>query len=907
MRQITLKFKIILIFLIPAIALAYFSFAFVLSKYDDLNKSSIYRLSAEVTESMSKLVHNLQIERGLSAGFIVAENQDLYIEALKEQFDKSDAAYKRFLSFVESDSDEKRAVQELIRFKNEPLIKEVMLRLHGSKTIRAKVLSSEIGFDDETAYYSEIISRLLLSIKIHMSLLSLQSPDTPSLSKLQELKEKAGLERAHIYNQLLSNTFGPKQSETIKELQLQQVIEKKEFMSDASVRSTMIYAELMDDDILNKITLFRDAFSQHAYESRDASRWFDLATSRIDRLEEISTQILARYIHRSQAVYSEALTSLYLTVLLWGLSLIALVVLSYILKVLLKHEEEYTDDLRIAAYTFDSHEAMTVTDVKGTIIRVNRAFTRITGYEAAEVIGKNPRVLKSMRHSDEFYKEMWYQLNTAGMWSDEIYNRRKSGEVYLERLSITAIKDDNGVTTHYIAQFLDISDVKKAQEEAEHQAGHDFLTGLLNRKSLMQRLKEEFVEARKDELLHAYLFIDLDEFKSINDNYGHDTGDRLLIEVASRMRSVLREDDVLARMSGDEFAILLLDLGKESHDALKELEEICIDLLEQISGTFILNEYKVEISASIGAKLFPEHEKNIEDVIVYADAAMYEAKRQGKNRFVFFDKAIELRLKQFALLEEELRHAYANGDLRFYFQPKVDTYTNELKGAEMLLRWQHPTKGVLYPDAFLDVASEIGMIPKITRLALQTACEFLSSNSDLFEGSLAINIGSNELTDPMFVEEVIAMIERYAVDASKIELEITENELIRDFDVAISKIRELQAYGVSFSIDDFGTGYSSITYLQRLPIDILKIDRDFMADLSKDADKELVKMIINVAQTFNMQVVVEGVEDEAQLRFIQKSGAQQYQGSYFSAALEEEGFIKMLKMESSKVFKVAYV
>jgi diguanylate cyclase (GGDEF)-like protein/PAS domain S-box-containing protein len=856
----------------------------------------MYKLSADVTESLTKLLHNLQLERGLCAGMIADDdNKSSYISSLKKQFKKTDKSYNDFLYFVNLNSHNKRELQQLIQFKNASIEKEIIQKLHRIKTIRAKVLNSEITFNDEMRYYTDINNNLLGSIKIYTVLLSWQNYDSASLFNLQKLKEKAGLERAYLYNQLLSNTFKLEEIEKIKELQLQQDIMKEEFFSEASIKSTMLYTDIMDIKILNQIEEFRKSFYKHTLNSTYAKQWFKLTTVRIDRLEKISTEILNSYIHHTKSVYTDALRSLYLATLLWIISLIALAVLSYIVKVLLEKEKEHAQDLRIAAYTFDSHEAITITDVNGIIIRVNKAFSEITGYEASEVIGKNHKILKSMKHSRKFYKKMWHQLHTVGMWRGEIYNKRKNGEIYPEQLSITAIKNDKGITTNYIAQFSDISDIKKEQEKIKHKAGRDFLTGLLNRKSLMQRLKEEFRKAKRGNFLHAYLFIDLDKFKNINDDYGHDIGDKLLIKVAARMKSVLREEDVVARISGDEFAIMILNIDKDTSEAAKDLEVICTKLLNQISKPFLLNEYKLNISASIGIRLFPTNEKSSKEVAIHADAAMYKAKKEGKNRFAFFDKAIELKLKQFTLIKEELTHAYENEEFKFYYQAKVDTCTNKITGAEMLLRWLHPTKGILYPDAYLDIASEIGMTPKITKLALQTACEFLSVNSHIFKGSLAININLSELIHPAFEQEIISIIEHYAVDPSKIELEITENELMKDFDVAVSKIKKLQAFGLKFAIDDFGMGYSSITYLQKLPVNTLKIDKYFMLNLSHDKNKELVKIIIDIAKTFNIEVLIEGIEEESQLHFIQESGVGKYQGFYFSKAVDEESFIKLLQ------------
>jgi diguanylate cyclase (GGDEF)-like protein/PAS domain S-box-containing protein len=680
----------------------------------------------------------------------------------------------------------------------------------------------------------------------------------------------------------------------IKEFQEKQAFYKNQFTLNAPIESILIYNEIYNYSIENKIKTIRKEFFEHKLSSKDAPYTFKLFTQQIDLLENITSQILAQYKEAANKTYIQAINALYLTAILWVMSIVSLIGLTYLLRKLIINEETYTEELRIAAYTFDSHEAMTITDVNGNILKVNDAFTRITGYEASEVIGKNPRVLKSMKHSKEFYKEMWKQLNTVGKWSDEIYNKRKNGEIYMERLSITAIKNHKNVTTHYIAQFLDISDLKNIQEKAQHQADHDFLTTLLNRRALIQRLHEEFIRGEKHNFRHAFMFIDLDKFKMVNDSYGHAVGDKLLVEVSGRLKNLLREEDILARMSGDEFAVILLNIDECKEKAAKIVKSIATKIIKEINRPYIIDSFKINIGASIGIKIFPEGEKDSHSVVVHADTAMYQAKHQGKNQFVFFDKEIEKKLKYFQMIEAELYHAIKNDEFVFYYQPKVNIASKSIVGAEALIRWEHPKKGLLYPDKFLDIASEIGMSHKITLLVLNQVCQFLKNNKNIFNGTIAINIHANELVELNFEKETMDIIESFGVHPSQIEFEITEDELIKDFNVAIIKIKKLREFGIKFAIDDFGTGYSSITYLKKLPVDTLKIDKAFLDNLNNTSDQELVKLIINMAKNFNITTVIEGVESQSQLDFISKNGADIYQGYIFSKAIEENQFISLL-------------
>ena len=465
-------------------------------------------------------------------------------------------------------------------------------------------------------------------------------------------------------------------------------------------------------------------------------------------------------------------------------------------------------------------------------------------------------------------------------------------------------KDDNGTTTNYIAHFLDIADLKKVHNRVKHQADHDFLTGALDRQSLISRLNEAFIEAQKNNLLHAYLFIDLDEFKSINDKYGHDTGDKLLVEIVDRVRPLLDKDDILARMSGDEFSVILKNIDRYSSDGIRRINEICVKITSEISRTFTINRYKINTSASVGVRIFPDDLRNVSDVITHADAAMYQVKNGSKNNFLLYDQQLAHEIKASSVLKDQLERACENGEFIFFFQPKVDTYTDKIKGVEILVRWQHPTKGLLLPSNFLDTALETGLLPKITALSILAACDFLESTKKYYNGTVAINISSAEISDPFFISNLVSTVGKYGIDTSRVELEITEDELIKNFNLAIIMIKKLQSLGICISIDDFGTGYSSITYLQKLPVDTLKIDKSFIKDIDagQDADRNrvLVQTITDMAKMLDIKVVAEGVESQSQLSVVKELGIEQYQGFLFSKAVDQKRFIEILKDNRDK-------
>ena len=584
--------------------------------------------------------------------------------------------------------------------------------------------------------------------------------------------------------------------------------------------------------------------------------------------------------------------------LLWVLLLLPFFLLLYRSKKLLKNEKILTEELRISSCFFDAHEAMAITDPDSTILRVNKAFVNTTGYSEQEVLGKKINILKSSRHSREFYAKMWEAIQGEGYWKGEIYNKRKDGGVYPERLSISAVKSEQGTISHYIALFLGISDLKKSEKLALSYANFDFLTGLPNRKSMMAKLQEEHARAIRHHFYNAFLFVDLDDFKKVNDHFGHTVGDVLLQEVSTRLTLCLRTEDYVARISGDEFCVMLVEVGKSMERVEYRLGRVCQNIINTLSAPYFIHDHQVMIGASMGVRIFPDGESGINEVIMHADAAMYKAKHGGKNRFLFYDEVIEAKVNESKKIEHEIGRAIKNEEFVFYFQPKIDIHSGEIAGAELLIRWQHPSKGLIGPEAFIYAIKDIKVLSIITLEALEKACCFIRAHGSSFTGTCSINVPVHLLFIKDFSEHFEDIIVEYAVSASQIEFEILENELIEDFDRVSDKIREFKAFGIKFSIDDFGVGYSSIGYLKKLPIDSIKIDKKFVLEVSETTHEELIGMMIEISKMFGFQVIVEGIENEKQLRLISQSKADQYQGYQFSEALSEEAFVEMIGKEN---------
>ena len=561
-------------------------------------------------------------------------------------------------------------------------------------------------------------------------------------------------------------------------------------------------------------------------------------------------------------------------------------------------EKKMLEELHIASYAFESQEAMTITDANAKIIKVNKAFEEITGYKEKEVIGQNPNILKSQKQSPDFYAKMWNDLKKYGKWKGEIFNKRKNGEIYPEMLSITAIKNNQGDITHYLAQFLDISDIKNLQKDAEFRAEHDPLTSLTNRAKLKKETKKAFEYGKTKHIQHAFFFLDIDNFKYINDFYGHATGDEILKEIAHRLQLCAKEDDVVSRLGGDEFAILSLNIGNEELQSIQQATQIAKIIQKNMKEPIMVDGHPFEVTFSIGVKIFPSHENGYEEVISHADIAMYKAKKSGKNKFAFFDTELDIELKQFSMLEKEIKKALTNKEFVLHYQPKVDVVTNQMIGMEALVRWSHPSKGLLSPQKFLQVVIDTKNMYILETLLIEQILKQISKwkkeNSN-FNHTVAINITPESFQNDKFIPFLKNCIKKYEVDASMLELELIENTFVSDMQQAISKIQILKAIGVRFAIDDFGTGYSSLTYLQKLPIDSIKIDKSFIMDIDNQSNKEIVKMIINFAKLFNLTVVAEGVENIKALEFLKEFGCDYYQGYFYSRAISAEEIAKEFK------------
>ncbi len=554
---------------------------------------------------------------------------------------------------------------------------------------------------------------------------------------------------------------------------------------------------------------------------------------------------------------------------------------------------------RIAATAFESQQGIIITDAQRVILRVNKAFTQITGYSAEEAIGQSPRILVSDRHDSAFYAEIRSSLELNGVWSGELISRRKNGEDYPEWLSISDVKDDFGVTTHYVAIFSDISERVRAQEQINSLSFYDTLTHLPNRRLFLDRLQQVVHVSSRHQRNNALLFIDLDNFKMLNDTLGHQQGDLLLTQVAQRLKTCIHEGDTLARVGGDEFVVMLENLSEDSIEAASQAEAIAIRVLDIFTPVFMLDDGAHHCSSSIGIALFGRSIVDGSDhPLQRAELAMFQAKKSGRNRLRFFDGHMQEKISARAMLEADLHEALQKQQFELFYQPQM-VGSGRMVGVEALLRWFHPLRGIVLPNEFISLAEETGLILPIGQWVLDTACAQLTNWANdpiLSQLTIAVNVSALQFQHADFVDMVLTTLDRTKAKPNLLKLELTESMLLNNVEDIIVKMQAIKNKGVQFSLDDFGTGYSSLSYLKRLPLSQLKIDQSFIRNIVTDPnDAAIAKMVVALAEGMGLAVIAEGVEMQAQADLLAHLGCYAYQGYLFSRPLplnELEEFVK---------------
>ena len=555
----------------------------------------------------------------------------------------------------------------------------------------------------------------------------------------------------------------------------------------------------------------------------------------------------------------------------------------------MSEREVAAKSMREALVVFNaSHQGIITTDAESRITAVNPAFTDITGYSAEEALGHKPSILKSDRHDLAFYQSMWATLLEHGRWEGEIWNRRRNGQIYPQWMTISRVTDPNGKLIEYIALFNDITERKQQEEEIWRQANFDTLTGLANRNLFADRLERAIAQAKRHDKKVGLAFLDLDGFKWINDTLGHDVGDELLVEVAQRLKHAVRDQDTVARLGGDEFTLIIQEIT-DPQDMLAIGEK----LVSVLRNPFTLGETLHHISGSIGITFFPDDGEDVQTLLKNADIAMYKAKQAGKNRFQFYARHMQIDARARLQMEADLRNAIGHNELSLHYQPIVDADSGELVGAEALVRWEHPERGVISPLDFVPVAEDSGLIVPIGEWVLREAARQYAVWRDKGHPPLriSINISGVQFREAGLEQVLVDVLRECAIEPGRLIFEITESVLMDGSAETAARMRNLKNIGIGFALDDFGTGFSSLSYLKRFPVDIVKIDRSFVNDCPDDRnDAHLVEAIINMAHSLELHVTAEGVETGAQFEFLRELGCDYLQGYLAGRPLPPEAF-----------------
>lgn len=856
-------------------ALSFFSARTIHEKHTHEAQAEIVYQWAEANEDSSALVHELQLERGLSSGYIASDGK-YFADVLVAQVQKTDRALAgaaplllaKANSTLDSDRIEAEPIADLLRIGN----------------LRRQVSELGLSRDVTVDRYSAMIDLLFDEMNSTLVADSGTLRAQVAFMAFLQAKEMAGQERALIAAILSSRDFGSF-SRTAAFYRIRAIEDRaiKHFMQFAEEDAKAGYEAILakpfireGDLIRRRVVAIGHSASASIENLPSPERWFQVSSQKIDAMKNLE-QVIGRSVrNRATELKQSASGGLVISALS---AVTAFLLGGMLLLQVFRGRRLAEKDLHLAATVIsNSVEAIVITDAQSNIVDVNRSFTRTTGYKREEVIGRHARLLRSENNDAEVYAGMWERLLESGSWEGEVCNRRKNGETYPVLLSIIAVKDLQGAITNYIGMIVDISKRRRAETQLEQLRTFDSLTGMLSREAWLSVLDRAVANADADPGRFALLEIDLDRFRVINESLSHSIGDKVLIEVAARIRTLLRRQDEAARPGGDRFSVLL-----EHMTSAREVDAICENLMHAFLKPIEVEGHELHVSISIGVAFHPDNGNSVGTLRSNAEIAMFRAKQDGRGCYKYYSEEMNADGAQLLTLERQLRLALERKEFELHYQPQVDAFDGRLVGVEALLRWNSPDRGLVSPTEFIPLAEETGLILPIGAWVLRQACQDAQGwrQSLACDLPVAVNLSARQFRSRDLLASVQRVLDETGLPSPLLELEITEGLLITDPEGAADVLRGLRDMGTRTALDDFGTGYSSLAYLKIFPLDRLKIDRAFVRGLPEDeSDKAISRAVVALGLNLNMEVLAEGVETAAQRDFLAVAGCQVFQG-YF--------------------------
>jgi diguanylate cyclase (GGDEF)-like protein/PAS domain S-box-containing protein len=860
------------------IALTYFTARNLAEKAGDAKNASMIHDWTETSILVNQLVHELQKERGLSSGLISSQGRNFDV-ALKEQRLQTDRAILRLDEATQRPGQSAGILALAVRDSLEDMKGLVDLRAR----VGALKISRDVAVDRYSAFIDDLFDQQMATISTGR--IGWIFRQQMAFVFFLQAKEMAGQERALLTAMLSTEDYSPMRMAAYHHIKAVESARLKKFtqLSDAEgvagLREILRQPYVAEAEHIRRlIVAIGSSNTRLDVRMPSAARWFDLATRKIDAMSAFETTLSEGLLESARVLENEAQLTL------WVNSITVLISLALAggLLVRIREGQAYAEkNLNLATSVFEcSAEAIMITDLKGTIVEVNPAFSRITGYTRAEALGQSPALLKSGRHDVAFYNAMWEKLRETGYWEGEVWNRRKNGEIYPGLLSIVEVKDAAGATLNHIAMTLDLTKYKEAEALLERLRTFDPLTGLPNREAWHSTVDQAVANARqRDGQRFTILDLGLDRFKLVNESLGHSVGDQVLVAAAENIKRVLGRHDVAARPGGDRFSILLPDLVEP-----QEIGAFCERLLTAFAAPVDALGHSLNLSISIGVALFPDDGGDTRSLLKNAETALHRAKDEGRACYTFYSATMNAAGAQLLTLERMLRQALANGEFALVYQPQVDARSGCLVGVEALLRWQNPTLGNVSPVQFIPVAEATGLIVPIGEWVLRESCMQAQLWRENFGADLpvAVNLSARQFRREDLLVTVQLALDHSGLPADLLELEITEGLLMSDPAGAAVIMDGLRWMRIKIALDDFGTGYSSLAYLKNFPLDRLKLDRAFVKDLPENpSDKAITRAVIALGHNLGLQVLAEGVETQAQADFLAASGCDVFQGYFY--------------------------